>query len=166
MYKVEYAYYIFTSPIAEWAQIGGLAILWGEFHLDDKWQTHILTFCKAQFTKENTFSDFPEKLIHYVQIREKCKYSFCDRNILETEWKQKVVRAIHGSGLVKSENTMYEKRLKTTSKLLKAFCPRFVEQFYFDKDTAEVFWVMCVNPFVSDDKKYHTQSSWEAKLND
>ena len=166
LYKVEYAYYIFTSPIAEWAQIGGLAILWGEFHLDDKWQTHILTFCKARFTKDNTFSDFPEKLIHYVQIREKCKYSFCDRNILETEWNQKVVRAIHGSGLVKSENTMYEKCLKTTSKLLKVFCPRFVELFNFDKDPAEVFWVMCVNPFVSDDKKYHTRSSWEAKLND
>lgn len=164
--KVEYAYYIFTSPIAEWAQIGGLAILWGEFQLDDKWQKHILTFCKARFMEENTVSDFPEKLIHYVQIREKCKYSFCDRNILETEWKLKIVRAINGSGLVKSENTMYGNRLKTTSKLLIVFCPRFCELLDFDKDPAEVFWVMCVNPFVRDDKKYHTRSSWEAKRND
>lgn len=166
-YKVEYAYYIFTSPIAEWAQIGGLAILWGEFHQDDMWKNHILTCCKSLFTKaDGTATDLPEKLIHYMQGREQFKNRFGGRSILETDWQLKVVRTINESRIVKSENTMFENRLKTTSKLLKVFCPRFTEQLDFDKDTAEVFWVVCVNPFVSDDKKYHTRSLWEDKFND
>lgn len=166
-YKVEYAYYIFTSPIAEWAQIGGLAILWGEFHQDDMWKNHILTCCKSLFTKaDGTSTDLPEKLIHYMQGREQFKNRFGGRSILETDWQLKVVRTINESRIVKSENTMFENRLKTTSKLLKVFCPRFTERLDFDKDAAEVFWVVCVNPFVSDDKKYHTRSLWEDKFND
>ena len=33
-------------------------------------------------------------------------------------------------------------------------------------DPSEVFWVTCVNPIVSDDKKFHTRFEWEEKLND
>ena len=165
LYRVEYVYYMFTSPIVEWAQIGGLAILWGEFHSDDEWK---ICVCKGRdliFKKDGELTGLAEKLIEYIQHRDKFMFGIASRDILETGWKQSIANVIRNSGICETEYECYGHRLKTDSKLLKAFCPDFMDMG-FTKDPSEVFWVICVNPIINDDKKFHTRYSWEDKLND
>ena len=165
LYRVEYVYYMFTSPIVEWAQIGGLAILWGEFHSNDEWKICVCKSSDLVFKKDGELTGLAEKLIEYVQHRDKFMFGIGNRDILETEWKQSVANVIKNSGICETEYEFYGRRLKTDSKLLKAFCPNFMDMG-FTKDPSEVFWVICVNPIINDDKKYHTRYSWEDKLND
>lgn len=165
LYRVEYVYYMFTSPIVEWAQIGGLAILWGEFHSNDEWKICVCKSSDLVFKKDGELTGLAEKLIEYIQHRDKFMFGIGNRDILETEWKQSVANVIKNSGICETEYEFYGRRLKTDSKLLKAFCPNFMDMG-FTKDPSEVFWVICVNPIINDDKKYHTRYSWEDKLND
>ena len=165
LYRVEYVYYMFTSPIVEWAQIGGLAILWGEFHSNDEWKICVCKSSDLVFKKDGELTGLAEKLIEYIQHRDKFMFGIGNRDILETEWKQSVANVIKNSGICETEYEFYGRRLKTDSKLLKAFCPNFMDMA-FTKDPSEVFWVICVNPIINDDKKYHTRYSWEDKLND
>lgn len=165
LYRVEYAYYMFTSPIVEWAQIGGLAILWGEFHSNDEWKICVCNSSDLVFKKDGEFTELAEKLIEYVQHRDKFMFGIGDRDFLETEWKLRISNVIKDSGICETECEFYGRRLKTDSKLLKAFCPNFMDMG-FTKDPSEVFWVICVNPIINDDKKFHTKDSWENKLND
>lgn len=165
LYRVEYAYYMFTSPIVEWAQIGGLAILWGEFHADDEWKTCVNRSSNFIFKKDGELTGLAETLIEYVQNRDKFMFGIASRDILETGWKQRVANAIRNSGICETEHVMFGCYLKTDSKLLKAFCPSFMD-LGFTTDPSEVFWEICVNPFVSDGKKFHTSYSWEDRLND
>ena len=53
----------------------------------------------------------------------------------------------------------------TDSNLLKVFCSNFWEMG-FSTDPSEVFWVVCVNPLLSEEKKFHTRFSWEDKLDE
>ena len=165
LYRVEYVYYMFTSPIVEWAQIGGRAILWGEFHSNDEWKICVCKSSDLVFKKDGELTGLAEKLIEYIQHRDKFMFGIGNRDILETEWKQSVANVIKNSGICETEYEFYGRRLKTDSKLLKAFCPNFMDMG-FTKDPSEVFWVICVNPIINDDKKYHTRYSWEDKLND
>lgn len=165
LYRVEYVYYMFTSPIVEWAQIAGLAILWGEFHSNDEWKICVCKSSDLVFKKDGELTGLAEKLIEYIQHRDKFMFGIGNRDILETEWKQSVANVIKNSGICETEYEFYGRRLKTDSKLLKAFCPNFMDMG-FTKDPSEVFWVICVNPIINDDKKYHTRYSWEDKLND
>ena len=153
-----------TAPIAEWAQIGGLAILWGEFQSDDAWKISVQK-CSDMLIKNNgQMTDLAEKLIEYVQGRDSFLLGIGNRDMLETTWNQIVANTIRDRDICKTEYDMYERNLKTDSALLKAFCPRFMVNGFIS-DPAEVFWVLCINPYLSEDKKYHTRFSWEDKLN-
>lgn len=165
LYRVEYAYYMFTSPIVEWAQIGGLAILWGEFHSDDEWKICVCKSSDLIFKKNGELTGLPEKLIEYIQHRDNFMLGIASKDILETGWKQSVENVIRNSGICETNYELYGRYLKTDSKLLKAFCPTFMDMGFM-ADPSEVFWVICVNPIVNDDKKFHTRYSWEDKLND
>lgn len=55
-------------------------------------------------------------------------------------------------------------KLKTESKLLNAFCQNF-ESMGFTTDPSEVYWVLCINPMLPEEKKFRTRYSWEDKLN-
>ena len=165
LYRVEYAYYTFTSPIVEWAQIGGLAILWGEFYEDSEWKTCVSKSSNFIFRKDGEITDLAGQLIEYIQHRDRFMYGIGSRDILETGWQQRVANTLRSSGICETEYVMFDRHIKTDSKLLKAFCPDFMDMGFII-DPSEVFWVICVNPFVSDDKKFHTRYSWEDKLND
>lgn len=164
LYRVEYVYYMFTSPIVEWAQIGGLAILWGEFYSDDNWMECVKKSSDFIFRKDGEHqTGLAETLIEYIQVRNQFMIGIAGRDILETGWQQSVANAISDSGICKAEYEMFGCHLKTNSKLLKAFCPNFMD-LGFVIDTSEVFWVICANPFLNEDKRYHTRYSWEDKL--
>ncbi len=165
LYRIEYAYYVFTSPVIEWAQIGGLGILWGEFNSDTTWKTCVKRNVVSILQKDGKFADLAEKLIEYVQCRNKFMLGFSSRDILKTGWQQRVANSIKNSEICEAEFNGFERRLKTQSSLLKAFCPDFLDMG-FSKDPAEIIWVLYVNPYLDDEKKFHTRYSWEKKLNE
>jgi len=165
MYKNEFAYYMFTSPIVEWAQIGGLAILWGEFKSNESWRNTTDTTTKEIFDDNPKGIELAGSLIEYIQNRDKFWIGIGHRDFLETEWQQKVAQAIRESEEYQTEYSLYGKRIKTDSKLLKAFCRDF-GNMGFTTDPSEVYWVLCINPMLPDEKKFHTKYSWEEKMND
>lgn len=166
LYRVEYIYYMFTSPIVEWAQIGGLAITWGEVFSNDVWKKIVLDSYTEAFNKgdHKKYIEISEKLIEYVQSRNEFMSVFDSRGLIETGWNQKVETAIRNSGKITTEYSIYGKQINTESKLLKAFCPSLLD-LGFTINPSEVFWVTCVNPLLPSEKKFHTKYSWGDKLN-
>ena len=164
VYKIEFVYYAFTSPIAEWAQIGGLAILWGEFNSNKDWKEIVNTVTARIFTDDSEGTELAETFIKYIQDRDKSWIGFGYRGFLETEWKQRVAQAIKNSEIYQTEYDLFGMKLKTESKLLNAFCQNF-ESMGFITDPSEVYWVLCINPMLPEEKKFRTRYSWEDKLN-
>ena len=164
LYRVEYAYYMMTYPIVEWAQIGSLAILWGEFFNDQNWNSIIqrITLSIIDEKKEKDVL-MAEKLVEYVQRRDSFILGIGSRDVLETNWNIQVSEAIKQSKNYETEYWMYGTRIKTNSKLIKAFCANFPE-FGFSSNVEEVFWVTCINPKLPKEKQYRTRSGWEKRL--
>ncbi|WP_242821860.1 type II restriction endonuclease subunit M [Pseudoramibacter alactolyticus] len=168
LYRVEYAYYMFTSPIVEWAQIGGLGILWGEFFKDPEWSNIVKEASEIILSsKENgeRSTDVAAQLIEYVSQRDKFMFGIGARDILKTSWNQFVENAIRKSAKIENKYVKYREEIKTDSKLIKAFCPNFLDMG-FSSDPSEVFWVICVNPLLSEKKRFHTRVSWEKNFNE
>ncbi len=164
LYRVEYAYYMMTYPIVEWAQIGGLAILWGEFFKNQNWNSMVqeITLSIIDEKKEKDVL-MAEKLVEYIQKRDSFIFGIGSRGVLETSWNIQVAEAIKQSRDYETEYWMYGTRIKTDSKLLKAFCTNFPD-FGFSSNVEEVFWVTCINPKLPKEKQYQTQSGWEKRF--
>ena len=165
MYRMEFAYYMFTSPIVEWAQIGGLAILWGEFNSTKDWWSIVDTATVKIFDNDSKGVKLAEIFIEYIKNRDKFCRGSGYRGLLETGWKQKVAQAIRESERYQTEYELFGTRIKTDSKLLRAFCGNF-DYMGFTTDPSEVYWVLCINPMLPDEKKFHTTHSWEERMND
>lgn len=163
LYRAEYAYYMFTSPIAEWAQIGGLAIIWGEVKAEAEWKKRVCCGADSIFLKDGKMNDLPEKFVEYIQHRSDFMFNTGSRELLETQWKMEVENALRKSGECEQENSIFGLILKTDSNLLKSFCPRVLD-FGFTNDPAEVFWVTCVNPNLPDNKRFKTRNSWDEEM--
>ena len=164
LYRVEYAYYMFTSPIVEWAQIGGLAILWGEFKANHEWRNVVEKIKDSIISKDDKGIKLAEKLIEYVQNRDRFMMGIGQRTLLETRWNQMVANTIRDSEQYETKHTKFGIQVKTESALLEAFCNNLINMG-FTNDPSEVFWVLCINPLLSEEKKFHTRYSWEDKLN-
>ena len=162
-YNDRYVYYLVTSPIVEWAEIGGLAILWGEFTKCKEWKDKVDHGNDLIIKKNGKITDFAERLIDFIRARDSYMMGSSARNFVEAEWKIKIENAIRNSDLYEIEYGVYGKQIKTGSKLLKAFCRDFPD-FGFHSDPAEVLWVLCLNPLLPESKKYQTRFSWEDKL--
>lgn len=166
LYRVEYAYYMVTSPIVEWAQIGSLGILWGEFFHDERWSKIVKnTISIVIKDKDEKSIKLAEKIVEYAQNRDKFIFGIGARGVLETSWNMQIEHAVKENSSYETENYIYGVKLKTDSKLLKAFCANFPD-FGFSSNTAEVLWVTCINPLLPEEKQYRTSSSWEDRLND
>lgn len=165
MYRVEFAYYMFTSPIIEWAQIGGLAILWGEFHSSEDWWHIVDSVTTKILNNDSSPRNLAETFVEYIQNRDKFQVGTGYRDFLETEWQLKVAQAMRESEIYQIEYDLFGSRLKTNSKLLKVFCRDF-GNMGFTTDPSEVYWVLCINPMLPEEKRFHTRYSWEEKMND
>lgn len=168
LYRVEYAYYMFTSPIVEWAQIGGLGILWGEFFKDVEWCSIVKEASKIVLNvkeDEEKSTELAAQLIEFASRRNKFLFGIGARDILETKWNQFVENAIRESATIETEYVMFRQEIKTDSKIIKAFCSNFLDMG-FTTDPSEVFWVICINPLLPKEKRFHTRFSWEDDLNE
>lgn len=168
LYRIEHAFYAFTSPIVEWAQIGGLGILWGEFFNNEKWCNSVKNASKIIFDIEKSEEEaksLASQMIEFVTQREKFIFSIGNRGILKTSWNLSVQNAIKEADIIETEYIKFSPRIKTDSKLIKAFCPNFLSMGFLS-DPSEVFWVICVNPLLSENEKFHSKYSWEDDLNE
>lgn len=168
LYRIEHAFYAFTSPIVEWAQIGGLGILWGEFFKDKQWSGIVKGASKIIFNIEKSEEEaksLASQMIEFASQREKFIFSIGNREILKTSWNLSVQNAIREANVIETEYVKFGSRIKTDSKLIKAFCPNF-SSIGFLSDPSEVFWVICVNPLLSEKEKFHSKYSWESHLNE
>jgi hypothetical protein len=141
--------------------------LWGEFFNDNQWGIIVKTASSSIFKEKEECeksTELAEQLIQYVAQRDKFMYGIGSRDILETSWNQYVANAIRESRKIETEYVRFEQKIKTDSKLINAFCPDFLNDG-FTSDPSEVFWVVCVNPLLSNEKKFHTRFSWEDDLN-
>lgn len=165
LYRVKFAYYMFTSPIVEWAQIAGLAILWGEFNSDNEWRSIVDTTTMTILGNDSEGIELAEKFIEYIQNRDQFWIGFGYRTILESGWNQRVAQAIKESERYQTEYEIFGIGLKTDSKLLREFCGNF-DNSGFTSDPSEVYWVLCINPMLPDKKKFHSKYSWEERMNE
>ncbi|MBR2555285.1 MAG: hypothetical protein IKE94_10525 [Aeriscardovia sp.] len=167
LYRIEYIFYMITSPIVEWAQLGGLAILWGEFHHCQEWKEVVVKDTQQIFEKngDTGTSKFAEKIVGYIQHRDSFIIGVGNRSLVETGWNMYVANAIKNTVQYELEEFEFPfiHILKTDSALLSAFCSDF-DEMGFTQDPEEVFWVLCVNPLVPPEKQFHSRSNWESKL--
>lgn len=104
-------------------------------------------------------------LTEFASRRNKFLFGIGARDILETKWNQFVANAIRESATIETEYVMFRQEIKTDSKIIKAFCSNFLDMG-FTTDPSEVFWVICINPLLPKEKRFHTRFSWEDDLNE
>lgn len=166
LYRIEQAFYAFTSPIVEWAQIGGLGILWGEFFKNKQWCNSVKNASKIIFDIEKSEEEaksLASQMIDFATQREKFIFSIGNRGILKTSWNLSVQNAIKEANVIETEYVKFGSRIKTDSQLIKSFCPNFLNMGFLI-DPSEMFWVLCVNPLLPEREKFHSKYSWENRL--
>ena len=169
LYSEEYNYYMITCPIVEWAQLGGLGIIWGEFFKDKEWSEIVKESSEIIFQNNNeeNSKEFAIQYTKHVKLRNQLRL-MCfmnSRDLIEDKWNDYVVNAIKNTANIETENTMFGTKIKTDSKLIKVFCPSILDDG-FRTNPSELFWVICVNPLVPEEKRFNSSFSWEKKLND
>lgn len=157
MYRAEYAYCTFTAPIVEWAKIGGFAILWGELFGNQEWKNSVNNSFKslAIDNDEKQLKELAASLVRHVIERKKYELFFDSRKYLMSYWKNEFLSAVE-----KNNETIH-----TDSKLVQAYCSRILNG-RFNDNTSEIFWIICVNPLLPEEEKYHSASLWEEELYD
>lgn len=157
MYRAEYVYCKFTAPIIEWAKIGGFAILWGELIGSQDWKNSVNNSFKSLDSNndENQLKELATSLVCYITERRKYELFFDDRKYLRSYWKNEFLSAVKKNVAA----------IQTESKLVQAYCPGILNG-RFNNNTSEIFWVICVNPLLSEEEKYHSSSLWEEELYD
>ena len=142
--------------------------MWGEFFKDKQWSGIVKGASKIIFNIEKSEEEaksLASQMIEFASQREKFIFSIGNREILKTSWNLSVQNAIREANVIETEYVKFGSRIKTDSKLIKAFCPNF-SSIGFLSDPSEVFWVICVNPLLSEKEKFHSKYSWESHLNE
>ncbi len=163
-YRSDYIVQAMISPIIEMAQIAGLAILWGEFIDNRNWLDSVRKITSTLFDSESHDPMLAEKLINIADIRNEISIrGIGHRDIIETEWRQSIERAIRSSSSYKVDYDMFTQVVKTPSEIFNAFARDF-PQFGFRDNVDDVFWILIVNPYLDEAKRYRSKYGWEKVL--
>lgn len=152
-----YIFKTFISPIIEWAEIGGLAILWGEFNKNNEWKKAVADITNDIIFREGNIG-LAEKITELINAKNDM-FLMNSSDLLTTGWKSYVENTIKKKCNIEYTYTRFSKELKTDSELLKIVCDGF--DFRFNKDPSEVYLILCLNPRLDDEKKYKTKFGWE-----
>lgn len=156
--------YAVTDPYVEYGIISGLATLWGEFIADKRWRELVHT------TVDRFLQTDPEskkKTLTQITQLVMCRRTFLvginDRSEMQMDWEMRVEQTIVGNKLFQFEyRELGQKFLKTESKLLYAFAGNLFHDVLDFHNTEDVFFIVFINQYLDEDKKYKSQSSWEA----
>lgn len=157
------AYGVFASPMIEFSIISGLAILWGEFIGDPKWRKTIEVELEPYKDENDVVKhDFLTKMIDIINGKKKNVLGIGNRDLIQTSWEQSVSAVIrnHPNYEVKY-GKHFDKYISSESAIFSAFSRHNFASLGVLSDTEELFLVLCVNPYVKDEEKFHTNSKWE-----
>lgn len=162
-YNPMFAYGVFASPMIEFSIISGLAILWGEFIGDLKWRKTIEIELEPYKDENDVVKhDFLTKMIDIINGKKKNVLGIGNRDLIQTSWEQSVSAVIrnHPNYEVKY-GKHFDKYISSESAIFSAFSRHNFASLGVLSDTEELFLVLCVNPYVKDEEKFHTNSKWE-----
>ena len=89
-----------------------------------------------------------------------------ERDIIATGWEQRISAVIRNHpNLIIEFDRFGDEHFISGSKIFSSFANTSL--FYMDvlHNTEELFCVLCINPLVEEEDKYHTKSKWEEELN-
>lgn len=158
--------YAATEPYVEYGIISGLATLWGEFISDNRWrllvQTTLEKFLeKDQEEKKNVLT----QITQFVQGRRGFFVGITNRSVMQTDWEMRVAHTMTRDEHFQLEYGKFgQKFLKTNSKLLHAFAGSLFGDMLDFHNTEDIFYVVFVNQYLDQNKKYKSQSKWEEEI--
>lgn len=158
--------YAATEPYVEYGIISGLATLWGEFISDNRWRLLV------QRTLEKFLAKDPEEkknvltqITQFVQGRRYLFVGITNRSSMQTGWETRVAHAMARDECFQFEYQAFgHKILKTDSKLLHAFAGSLSGDILHFHNTEDVFYVVFVNQYLDQDKKYRSKFKWEEDI--
>lgn len=159
--------HVFSAPTLEFAMISGLAILWGEFVGSHEWRETVEEEIKPYTNKSDPEkSSVLQRIVQIISARKGSLIGLGNRDIIEAGWEQRISAAIQNHPNYNTKHGKYgEEYIVSNSKIFTAFT-RHSLSLGILHDTEDVFCVLCINPYVQEDDKYHTRSKWEEIINE
>lgn len=161
-------FHVATAPFVEYAIISGLAIIWGEFTGNASWRVIVERALKDFIDKEpGKNKEILKSITKYVEVRRTGIIGIGNRDVLQTGWEMRIAEAIRKSEtfeIIYSRHGM--EMLKTNSRLLSAFAGVLFHDHIQLDNSEDIFFVICVNPYLEDDQKYKSKTHWEDKLDE
>lgn len=167
-YNPQAAFAIFASPMVEFSMISGLAILWGEFTDAPEWRKDIEKELEPYIDESNIdkHSLLPN-IISTIKSYKTTRFFIGNRDIIQTGWEQSVSTVIRNHPDYKvAYGDHFDTYISSKSKIFSTFSRYHLATLGVLEDTEELFLVLCVNPHVKDDEKFHTDSKWEELINE
>lgn len=161
-------FHVATAPFVEYAIISGLAIIWGEFTENARWRA-IVEGTLKYFVEQDPekHKEILKSITKCVEVRRNGMLGIGNRDVLQTGWEMRIAAAIKKS---ENFNIIYHQygmeTLKTNSRILSAFAGVLFHSHIQLDNSEDVFFALCVNPYLDDDQKYRSQTGWEDKLNE
>lgn len=159
--------HVFSAPVLEFAMISGLAILWGEFVDSKEWRAIVEKEIEpyTDTSKEDKHRVLPH-INQVISARKGTLLGISNRDIIETGWEQMVSAAIRNHPKYKIAYGKFgQKYIVSDSRLFSVFTRHSLAELGVIHDIEELFCVLCVNPHVQENEKYHTRSKWEEIVN-
>lgn len=154
---------LMIAPLIECAAISGLAIIWGEFVADPRWQELIQDSLKSfvSASPEESVRQLTDiaQMVNFVKGNPLMATA---RGVVHIGWNQRIEHSIRNHETYRIEHTdFYSQTLVTESKWLKAYFRNSFHDYLEICDPEDVFFIKCVNPYLAADKQYKTRFSWE-----
>lgn len=167
LHKQSAVFHVVTAPLIEYAIISGLAILWGEFSENRQWRELVDAELSEFVSKDEKKREILTKIIEMLSYRKGHMLGIGNRDLIQTNWVQRITNSIRVSGLCHYEYKDWGiKVLKTESTLLKAFCGTSFENLGFADNVEDLYLILCLNQYVPSEKQYESRSKWEKNLHE
>lgn len=167
LHKQSAVFHVVTAPLIEYAIISGLAILWGEFSENRQWKELVDAELSEFVSKDEKKREILTKIIEMLSYRKGHMLGIGNRDLIQTNWVQRITNSIRVSGLCHYEYKDWGiKVLKTESTLLKAFCGTSFENLGFADNVEDLYLILCLNQYVPSEKQYESRSKWEKNLHE
>ena len=167
-YNRQAVFGVFAAPLVEFSMISGLAILWGEFTDAPEWRAVVEKELEPYKDASNAeqHSILP-KIISAIKSYKSIRFGIGNRDIIQTGWEQLVSASMRNHPNYKETyGNHFDKYISSKSKIFSAFSRHHLAGFGVLEDTEELFLVLCINPHVKEDEKFHTGSKWEELINE
>lgn len=160
-YLAEIVFHVASAPFFEYALISGLAIIWGEFNGASCWKDSIDTTLKVFIKKDSKNLSILSVIAQQLQFRQHDIVGIGNRDILQTNWKQRIAHVMSSSPSFEVTYDHFSERLKTASKILQSYRGITIMNHHVDLTNPEdVFMIVSVNNYLPDEKKYKSCWGW------